>query len=205
MTDVPSSDPMAGRISRFAELRQHGTPVMFIDSILDGHYRMNYAVIGDTASENPDYQPMITAPHKFQIGMFEAPPGNGPGWHTHDYVEMFVPLTGRWKFSYGLNPDDPDDLLGEVTLEQWDAISFPPDLWRRFENASDENAWAFAVLDPHDHFRGPDPRWPAWMVRTAEEHGMRTDEMGRMIKPENFADIEQDVARKIRGHSAALS
>ena len=33
--------------------------------------------------------------------MFEAPPGNGPGWHTHDYVEMFVPLTGNWRFCWG--------------------------------------------------------------------------------------------------------
>src|SRR5579862_1150964 len=116
-TQDVKADPMAGRIARWSEIRRQGVPVMFIDSVLPGHYRMNYSVIGDTASENPDFKPMITAPHKFQIGMFEAPPGNGPGWHTHDYVEMFVPLTGRWRFVYGLNPDDPDDLLGDVVLE----------------------------------------------------------------------------------------
>ncbi len=204
MAESPNGDPMAGRISRFADLKRNGTPVMFIDSVLPGHYRMNYAVIGDTASENPDFKPMMTAPHKFQVGMFEAPPGNGPGWHTHDYVEMFVPLTGTWRFCYGLNPDDPDDLLGEVVLEQWDAISFPPHLWRRFENASTENAWAFAVLDPHDHFDGPDPHWPDWMVRLAEEHGLRADERGRMIKPANFAEIEREITAKIYGHPAEL-
>lgn len=202
MAQSPNGDPMAGRISRFADLKQHGTPIMFIDSILPGHYRMNYAVIGDTASENPNFSPMMTAPHKFQVGMFEAPPGNGPGWHTHEYVEMFVPLTGRWRFCYGLNPDDPDDLLGEVVLEQWDAISFPPHLWRRFENASSENAWAFAVLDPHDHFEGPDPQWPQWMVKLAEEHGLRTDERGRMIEPANFAELEQQVTERIYGQPA---
>lgn len=204
MAQSPNGDPMAGRISRFADLKQNGTPIMFIDSILPGHYRMNYAVIGDTASENPNFSPMMSAPHKFQVGMFEAPPGNGPGWHTHEYVEMFVPLTGRWRFCYGLNPDDPDDLLGEVVLEQWDAISFPPRLWRRFENASSENAWAFAVLDPHDHFEGPDPQWPQWMVKLAEEHGLRTDERGRMIEPANFAELEQQVTERIYGQSARL-
>src|SRR5215212_7490585 len=102
------ADPMAGRIARWSDVQRNGVPVMFIDSVLEGHYRMNYAVVGDTASENPDYAPAITTPHKFQIGMFEAPPGNGPGWHTHTYVEMFVPLTGTWKFTYGDNPDDPD-------------------------------------------------------------------------------------------------
>lgn len=197
MGDTPNADPMAGRVSRFAEMKQNGTAVMFIDSVLPGHYRMNYAVIGDTASENTDFRPMITEPHKFQIGMFEAPPGNGPGWHTHDYVEMFVPLTGRWRFCYGLNAEDPDDLLGEYLLEPWDAISFPPGLWRRFENASEENAWGFAVLDPHEHFQGADPQWPDWMVREAEAHGLRTDASGQMVKPENFADLEREITEKI--------
>jgi quercetin dioxygenase-like cupin family protein len=195
-------DPMDGRIVRFADLKQNGTPIMFIDSVLPGHYRMNFSVIGDTASENPDFKPMITAPHKFQIGMFEAPPGNGPGWHTHDYVEMFVPLSGRWRFCYGLDPEDPDELLGEVVLGPWDAISFPPDLWRRFENVADTNAWGFAVLDPHDHFNGPDPRWPEWMVKAAEQHGLQTDPDGKMVKPANFAELEREIAAKIGAGAA---
>src|SRR5689334_19392033 len=58
------ADPMEGRIVRFADLRQNGTPVMFIDSVLPGHYRMNYSVVGDTASENPDFRSMLAAPHR---------------------------------------------------------------------------------------------------------------------------------------------
>lgn len=207
-TRMPSTsrktDPMDGRIARFADLKGSGTPLMFIDSVVPGHYRMNYSVIGDTASENPDFKPMLTVPHKFQIGMFEAPPGNGPGWHTHDYVELFVPLTGQWRFCWGLNPDDPDDLLGDVVLEPWDAISFPPDLWRRFENAGSSNAWGFAVLDPHDHFTGPDPRWPAWMVEKAAQRGLQTDERGQMVKPENFAELEAEVEDKIHNTPAEV-
>jgi quercetin dioxygenase-like cupin family protein len=191
--DRAGAEAMAGRIVRFADLKQHGTPVMFIDSALPGHYRMNYAVIGDTASENPDFTPMITVPHRFQIGMFEAPPGNGPGWHTHRYVELFVPLTGRWRFCWGDDPERPDDLLGEAILEPWDTISFPPELWRRFENVSETNSWGFAVLDPHDHFSGPDPQWPAWLVREAAAKGFRTDEFGRMIKPDHISAIEAEV------------
>jgi quercetin dioxygenase-like cupin family protein len=187
------ADPMAGRIARWSEVQRNGVPVMFIDSVLPGHYRMNYSLIGDTASENPDYVPAITAPHKFQIGMFEAPPGNGPGWHTHTYVEIFVPLTGTWKFTYGDNPDDPDGQVTEVLLGPWDVISFPPALWRRFENASDANAVGFAVLDPHDAFLEKDPIWPEWLVRDAASRGLAADASGRMVKPENFAEIEHAV------------
>ena len=52
-------------------------------------------------------------PHKFQIGMFMAPPGNGPAWHTHDYVEIFMPLSGKWRFYWGTDPDKPDEPEGE--------------------------------------------------------------------------------------------
>jgi quercetin dioxygenase-like cupin family protein len=192
-------DPMEGRVARWSEMRDNGVPVMFIDSVLPGNYRMNYAVIGDTASENPDFKPAITAPHKFQIGMFEAPPGNGPGWHTHEYVELFVPLTGQWTFSYGLNADDPDDLLGQLVLEPWDVISFPPGLWRRFENSSDVNAVGFAVLDPHEAFVDRDPIWPQWLVDRAAEAGLQADATGRMIVPENMGELEARIAGEITG------
>ena len=196
-TQDVKADPMAGRIARWSQVQRNGVPVMFIDSVLPGHYRMNYSVIGDTASENPDYEPAITTPHKFQIGMFEAPPGNGPGWHTHTYVEMFVPLTGTWKFIYGDNPDDPDGDVTEVLLGPWDVISFPAGLWRRFENASDANAVGFAVLDPHDAFLEKDPIWPEWLVKDAAAHGLAADASGRMVKPENFAEIEDQVRAAI--------
>jgi quercetin dioxygenase-like cupin family protein len=193
-----NADPMEGRIVRFADLRRSGTPVMFIDSILPGHYRMNYSVVGDTASENPDFKSMLTVPHRFQVGMFEAPPGNGPAWHSHDYVELFIPLTGRWRFCYGTNADDPEDLAGEALLEPWDAISFPPTLWRRFENVADSNSWGLAVLDPHDVFTGRDPIWPSWVEERAAELGLRSDRQGRMVKPQNFAELEREVAAEIR-------
>jgi quercetin dioxygenase-like cupin family protein len=193
------ANPMAGRIARWGDIQRNGIPVMFIDSVLPGHFRMNYSVIGDTASENPDFEPAISAPHKFQIGMFEAPPGNGPGWHTHTYVELFVPLTGTWRFVYGANPDDPQDDVTDVLLQPWDVISFPPGLWRRFENASDANAVGFAVLDPHDAFLEKDPIWPEWMVEQAAARGLSADPSGRMIKPDNFAEIESEVRASIAG------
>jgi quercetin dioxygenase-like cupin family protein len=198
-TQDVKADPMQGRIARWADIQRKGVPVMFIDSVLDGHYRMNYSVVGDTASENPDYEVAIDAPHKFQIGMFEAPPGNGPGWHTHTYVEVFMPLTGTWRFIYGEDPDDPDGNVSEVLLGPWDVISFPPHLYRRFENASDENAVGFAVLDPHEVFAGKDPIWPDWMVARAAEAGLAADERGRMVKPDNFAEVEAETTAKIRG------
>lgn len=198
MEQVVKTDPMAGRVVRFEETRQHGTPLMFIDAILPAHTRINYAIVGDTASENPRFKPMISEPHRFQIGMFQAAPGCGPAYHTHDYVEVFVPLTGRWRFYYGSEPEQPDRSGGEVVLGPWDVISFPPHLWRGFENVGDENAFALAVLDPHDVFTTKDPHWPSWVVRDAAARGLRSDERGRMIIPENADELERGLFEKMK-------
>jgi quercetin dioxygenase-like cupin family protein len=192
-----TADPMEGRVARFSELRRQGTPLAFIDSVLPGHLRMNYAVVGDTAVEDPEFRPALTEPHRFQVGLFEAPPGNGPGWHTHEYVELFVPLTGRWAYRYGHDPEGADEPEGEILLDPWDAISFPPGLWRSLANVSQENAWSLAVLDPHDPFVFKDPVWPESTVRHAAEMGVSADERGRMIKPENHAELEDLILRQI--------
>jgi quercetin dioxygenase-like cupin family protein len=186
-----SNEEMHKRIVRFDELKHQGIPLMFIDSIIPGHHRMNYAVIGDTASENPDFKPAITAPHRFQIGVVCAPPGCGPAYHTHDYIELFMPLTGRWRYYWGYEPEGAP--TGEATLDKWDIISLPPGLYRGFENISDEPAWLFAVLESHQVFEGKDPYWPDQIVNAAAQHGFKADDKGKMIKPDNYEQLRQQM------------
>ncbi len=198
---MATNKDMRGRIVRFKDIEGRGSPVgvplMFIDSILPGHHRMNYAVIGDTASEDPDFKPILDEPHKFQIGMFMCPPNNGPAYHTHDYIELFMPLSGRWRFYWGDDPDKPDDPDGEDILEPWDTISLPPKLWRGFENVGEEDAWCFAVLESHEVYTGKDPYWPGWLIEQAKEKGLQVDESGKMIKPENFEELRDRVETEV--------
>jgi quercetin dioxygenase-like cupin family protein len=181
-------------IVRFEDLKQRGIPLMFIDSILPGHQRMNYAVVGDTASENPEFAPAITAPHKFQIGMGFAAPGNGPALHTHDYVELFLVLKGKWRFYWGSTPDEVE---GEAILRTWDIITLPPGLYRGFEVAGKKVGWFFAVLDPHPVFRSKDPIWAPQVERAAAERGFRSDENGKMVQPEGYAELREQMRRQL--------
>lgn len=193
MTQTQPTRPavdMADWIVRFGDLEGNGQPLMFIDSILPGHHRMNYAIVGDTASENDSYTPMLTQPHKFQLGMFRCPPGNGPAFHTHDYVETFFLMSGRWRFYWGTDPESPDAPDGERILDGWDVISFPAGLWRGFENAGDRDAWGFAVLETHEVFVDKDPYWPAHIVEQARAAGLEVDEAGKMIKPRDYDELE---------------
>jgi len=195
-----AADPMAGRIVRFAEVQRRGIPLMFIDSVLPGHQRMNYSLIGDTASENPEFDPIVTAPHGFQIGMVKAKPGNGPAYHTHRYVESFLMLSGRWRFYWGADPD-PARAEGEAILGPWDYISLPPDLYRGFEVARDETeeAWLFAVLEEHSVFQSKDPIWSPQVIRRAAEHGFDADDAGKMIKPTNYGELRDQMLEKLDG------
>jgi quercetin dioxygenase-like cupin family protein len=181
-------------IVRFDELKQRGIPLMFIDSILPGHQRMNYAVIGDTASENPEFEPAISVPHKFQIGMGFAAPGNGPAFHTHDYVEMFLILKGKWRFYWG---NTPDKVEGEAILRKWDMITLPPGLYRGFEVAGKKVGWFFAVLDPHPVFLSKDPYWAPEVERLAAEHGFRADATGKMVKPDDYQERREAMRRQL--------
>ena len=182
-----TQESMAARVMRFDELKHKGIPIMFIDSMLPRHERMNYAVIGDTASENPDFsiQRAITEPHKYQIGMVWAPPGCGPAWHTHDYVESFFILSGPWTFYWG-NEDDPDQVEGEFTLSAWDMISFPPGMYRGFEYTGDSVGWIFAVLESHQVFEGKDPYWAPQLEADAKANGYESDASGKMIHPPDY-------------------
>lgn len=185
---IETAESMAKRVMRFDELKAKGIPLMFIDSIIPGHYRMNYAVIGDTASENPDFegQRAITTPHNFQIGMGFAPPGNGPAWHTHDYIESFFILKGPWRFYWGYNPD-PEQPDGYFDLNEWDMISLPPGVYRRFEYIGDSIGWFFAVLESHQVFTGKDPIWPPKVEEQAAAFGYSANAMGKMVHPETYS------------------
>jgi len=196
MNSLITAAEMQSRVVRFTDYTEEkALPLMFIDSCLPGHHRLNFAVIGDTASENPDFYPMIKQPHSFQIGMIKAMPGNGPAWHKHDYIELFLPLEGKWRFLWSNDPERGAE--GEFILERWDLISIPAGVWRSFQNISDKPAWCFAVLEQHKAYEGKDPYWAPSVVQKAREYGFESDENGIMIKPSNFDELNAKLLKEM--------
>ena len=59
-------------------------------------------------------------------------------------VEVFVPLSGRWKFNWG------EDGKGEAELGPWDTISFPAGLMEGFRNISAEEGTLLVILGGPD-------------------------------------------------------
>ncbi|MEZ4632899.1 MAG: cupin domain-containing protein [Deinococcales bacterium] len=188
---------MTGRISFYQELMQQPVSLMFIDSILPHHQRLNYALIGDTASENDSFSPKITGPHSFQVGMVRARSGNGPAFHTHDYIEAFMPLTDhKWRFYWGETETRVD---GEAVIGKWDLISLPPKLWRGFEvlEGQEGEAHILGILEEHKVFSSKDPYWSPFVIQAAEREGFFADESGKMQKPNRYAQLEQEMLSKL--------
>jgi hypothetical protein len=106
-----------------------------------------------------------------------------------------MPLTGKWKFYWGDNPDGTVE--GGAVLEPWDMILRPPGKWRAFENVGKEEALMFAVLEPHEQFRFKDPYWGTKVLEQAAALGFCADESGKIIRPANFKEVEKRLFDKL--------
>jgi hypothetical protein len=108
-----------------------------------------------------------------------------------------VPLSGRFRFIYSYDVERAADPEGEVTLEPWDFISLPAGLWREFRNVSDEMGWVLGIIETHNVFSGVDPYWSETTKREAREHGLESDERGRMIKPANYEELVAELSDRL--------
>lgn len=167
-------------VGEFDELE--GYSELWVDTRLPDHERTLYNLIGTHVSEDPDAEsgipPADDSIGGFNIGIVEAPPGNGAAYHDHETVEVFIPLTGRWEVYYG---EESEELEGEerAFLEPWDAIQVPPGVYRGFRNAGDDDAYLMAITG------GQDPgkvTWPDAILERAQERGLTRDEAGHLVE-----------------------
>ncbi len=135
------TDPLAGRVARFADLEPSST--LFIDTVIPGYARTIWSIVGQSVGENREAQVAIP-PDGFHVAVIEAEPGNGSALHTHTTVEVFMALTGRWQLFYG------DDGEQEVILEQLDVCSVPPGVWRGFRNAGESSGRLLVLVGGTD-------------------------------------------------------
>ena len=147
-------EDMLKRVALFREMKGHdgGLP----DSKYPSAERKLYNVIG---FQPPEGDPTIVSPvgadaarlaaiktrDGFNLGFCEAAPGKGPMMHNHDTSETFMPMTGKWRCSW-----EVDGKVEHFDLDQFDVVSFPPGVQRRFENVTmgepDKTHWLLFVI-----------------------------------------------------------
>ncbi len=128
---------MQKRIARFRELVP--IPHGFLDTVIPGHARDVFNVIGHGVTEDPAGAPAIADARDFNLTYVRAEPGNGAALHDHETVEVFIPLTGRFAILWGGHGEH------EVELGPFDVISVPPGVMRGFRCVHHEAGYLMAI------------------------------------------------------------
>lgn len=162
---------MRHRIARFADLRPN--PQMFVDTRLPEHERELFSVIGPGVSEDRETRPAIAAAEDFNIAYIAAHPGKGASLHSHTTVEVFIPLTGKWKIYW-----NEGGAQESVVLGPWDCISLPKGVMRGFENVGTEYAYMIGMTGGADSGK---VSWAKSVLDRAEKTGLRLDADGNLI------------------------
>lgn len=163
------ADVMTGRVARFVDLQP--IPKGYLDTAIPGHRRTVFNVIGVGVTEDTSYAPAIEKAEFFNITYVEAEPGNGAALHSHDTVEVFIPITGRWAVYWG------DQGEHQVELVHLDCISVPSGVMRGFRNVGPETARMIAIQGGTDSGR---VTWPQSVIDQARAHGHQHDEHGNL-------------------------
>ena len=159
-----SSSNLEKRLAKFQDLVPSKVP--FVEGKLKGHQdRSNYSIVGPGVSEDSKQNVKIAEAHGFNIGAVSAAPLNGSGLHSHTTAEVFLIFSGSWHFYWGV-----DGKEGEVILDKGDVASFPTNMFRGFQNVSeDKEALMFVVLGEND----PGViTWTPELLKKAKESGM---------------------------------
>jgi len=160
---------LSHRIARFKDLEFAENS--FLDGVIPGHERAHASVIGAGVVERADQGHLIEA-SDFTLGYTRVPPGNGNGLHDHQTVEVFIPLTSRFKIAWGES--------GEhfVVLEPLDLISIPPGIHRHYTNVGNIEGLLLSVLGGSDSGK---VSWARKVLQDARAKGYALNEKGEVV------------------------
>ena len=171
-TTLPTRAEMNECIARYDDLRP--APNAYLDNGLQGHRRETLNIIGTSVGRDDPDAPHPLGSAELTLGMQRAEAGNGPGLHSHDAVEVFVILTGRWR-AYWLDADGE----GEAELEPFDIISFPAGVWRGLEALE-----AGLIMAARDRADGGGLTWHPSILDAARQ-------AGRVLKDNRVVTVSQ--------------
>lgn len=137
----------------------------FIDCRTPGSDKKeNYALIGSGVSQSAEQVINLQIPHGYNVGGAAMPNGVTNSLHMHFTAEVFLVVTGEYKFRWGV-----DGNAGEFIGRSGDILSVPTWIFRGFTNVGPEENFMFTVL-------GRDVTggiiWGPSVLREAAGHGL---------------------------------
>ena len=164
-------EAMLARTARFKRLVP--SKEAFVDTRLPEYQRDIFNVIGEGVTEDANLGVAIAAVEGFNVTYIGADPGKGAALHSHDTVEVFFAMTGRWALYWG------DEGEQEIEMDTLDMISVPAGVMRGFRNIGEAHAYMMAVHGATDAGR---VTWSPKVLKRAQETGLKLDADGYLVK-----------------------
>jgi len=161
----------ASRLARFAKLVPSDRP--FVDTVIPGHERQNFNVIGKGVTEDASLEASIIDAKDFNVTFMRSSPGKGPALHDHKTVEVFISLTGRWEVIWGENGEH------RIELHPFDMISVPAGVMRGIRNIGSEEQWLMTILGTSTPGR---VTWHPEVLEQARARGLALDDTGNLVE-----------------------
>jgi quercetin dioxygenase-like cupin family protein len=131
----PTQAELEANIIRFDTIGARKSPFRPRDMLLERFERERYSVIGRPA-EGSTAGTALGDVKAFSMVYLRCEPGKGIGSHAHASAEVFVVMSGQWEI----------DVEGtRTTLNPFDVISVPPNLFHEARNISDAPAVMMAL------------------------------------------------------------
>lgn len=168
---VVTAADMKKRVAVFKKLKSSSMPL--IDAVMPQYHRDIFNIIGRGVTEDASMEVAINDARDFHVAIIRCEAGKGTGLHTHETLEVFMPLTGNWSVQWG------DDGKSELSIGPWDFISIPTKIMRGFRNDSPGEAYMLSILG------GTDPGRVTWcdpVMRAAERAGYILDADGNITR-----------------------
>jgi quercetin dioxygenase-like cupin family protein len=142
---TPTKEEIDRRISRFDKLQVMST-ADDLDWVGQEAMDLFYArklmpvILDDTKNPFGNTAPIFGAAGATMF-ISVMPPGQGPCLHSHNSTfETFMVLQGSIEYAIG------EPVEHRVTLNQWDAFSCPPRVYRGFKNVGTQDAVQLTVI-----------------------------------------------------------
>ncbi|MSO81176.1 MAG: hypothetical protein EXQ97_06075 [Alphaproteobacteria bacterium] len=137
------------RVARFKDvIKNRGSFGGVVDSHIEQHRKKIYPVMGSNVTSGDAAAAQLAPEGRFSINFMQCGPGKYPAMHAHDTLEVFIPITGRWRFFF-----EEDGKTVEIEGEPYDVVSAPIGMMRTLQNISDKPAIVMAVIGLDDDDR----------------------------------------------------
>jgi mannose-6-phosphate isomerase-like protein (cupin superfamily) len=168
---VMSREEMAARIAFFGE--QTPDRNLMITQSIPGLQRDIYSIIGPGVSENAKTQPAIVDSTGFNVAYVGAAPGNASGLHSHEEVEVFIPISGTWSLFWNEGDDREQVVIGPM-----DCVSVPGGVMRAFRNVGSDYGYLLVIIGSTANAAVTRPKQ---IVDAARAAGATLNEKGKLV------------------------